>query len=157
MHRFALFIAPLWIALSVHAAEPDPLTSQGCVTARAVLDAALADSSGTLETRSARLAAARRVAARTCLGHASDRAERSGAPEPPMRVAPAAIAHRPESSLPLISLPAPPLAVPRPATISSCDPAGCWDSEGRRLNSQGPLLLGPRGPCLQQGGVVSCP
>ncbi|MES3003980.1 MAG: hypothetical protein V4787_25035 [Pseudomonadota bacterium] len=79
------------------------------------------------------------------------------APTDPVRVGPTLISREPESAVPAISPPSPPLAIPRPATISSCDPAGCWDSEGRRLNNQGPLLLGPRGPCLQQGGVVSCP
>ncbi len=60
-------------------------------------------------------------------------------------------------TLPPVALPAPPLAIPRPTVITTCDPAGCWDSDGRRLNNMGPLLMGPRGPCTLQGGVANCP
>jgi hypothetical protein len=58
---------------------------------------------------------------------------------------------------PVIALPAPPMEVKRPAPLTTCDSAGCWDADGRRLNNVGPLLMGPHGPCIRQGGVVQCP
>jgi hypothetical protein len=52
----------------------------------------------------------------------------------------------------------PPVAVPRAAAvITTCDPGGCWDSEGRRLNHLGPMLVGPRGLCNLQAGIANCP
>jgi len=51
----------------------------------------------------------------------------------------------------------PPLDIPRPATMTTCDPGGCWDANGKRLNQVGPVLIGPRGPCGMYGGVVTCP
>ncbi|MBG9387026.1 hypothetical protein [Caenimonas aquaedulcis] len=86
-----------------------------------------------------------------------DTPARTGAPDTPVRVPPPVIAPVRPLAMPSLA-PAPPaVEMPRPAAITSCDTSGCWDSNSRRLNSQGPLLLGPRGPCLQQGGLVSCP
>lgn len=53
--------------------------------------------------------------------------------------------------------PWPPVAIPRPAVVTTCDPGGCWDSEGRRLNQVGPLLVGPHGACTMQAGAAQCP
>lgn len=53
--------------------------------------------------------------------------------------------------------PAPPVDIPKPAAITACDPGGCWDNQGRRLDRSGPSLMGPRGACAVQGGVVQCP
>jgi hypothetical protein len=53
--------------------------------------------------------------------------------------------------------PPPPLRVDRPAVITACDPGGCWDSNGTRLNRAGPVLLGPTGACSVSGGFVHCP
>jgi hypothetical protein len=50
-----------------------------------------------------------------------------------------------------------PLASTRPPVITTCDAAGCWDSEGQRHNQMGPLLVGPRGLCTLQGGLLNCP
>lgn len=71
------------------------------------------------------------------------------------------------SSLPMPAIaPRPPglpgaLATTVPArplvTLSGCDPAGCWASDGTRLQRQGTLLLGPRGYCAKLGNVLSCP
>ncbi|RZL08042.1 MAG: hypothetical protein EOP40_14355 [Rubrivivax sp.] len=49
-----------------------------------------------------------------------------------------------------------PVDVGRPTTLSTCDPGGCWDSNGQRYNSSGPVLNGPRGTCVAQAGVVTC-
>ncbi len=50
-----------------------------------------------------------------------------------------------------------PLALPRAAVITQCDPTGCWDSSGRRLNRVGPGLVAPGGPCTVQGPSALCP
>jgi len=63
----------------------------------------------------------------------------------------------PEVRPPAIN-PAPaPVQVPRPPTITSCDPGGCWTSDGTRLNRMGPELTGPRGICNPQAGTANCP
>ena len=138
------------------AAEPDPLKSDACKEAIAALEQAAGESASA--TRSARLAHARENAATVCLGRSKERGTRSGAPYPAQPVSPSATsAPRP--------LPSPPAAAaqpsapppPRPAVITTCDVAGCWDSDGRRLNQMGPLLMSPRGPCTPQGGLANCP
>jgi hypothetical protein len=58
---------------------------------------------------------------------------------------------------PALNAPAPPLEIPKAAALTNCDPGGCWDSEGRRLDRVGPVLTGPRGACTEQAGVVRCP
>jgi hypothetical protein len=59
---------------------------------------------------------------------------------------------------PVPAAPAPPPQGSRPAAVTTCDPGGCWDSDGRRLNSVGPQLIAPRGrACNVQAGVVLCP
>jgi hypothetical protein len=61
------------------------------------------------------------------------------------------------ANVPVTSTPLPALAIPRPTVITTCDPGGCWDSAGHRLNNLGPMLVGPRGPCTLQGGIANCP
>jgi hypothetical protein len=105
-----------------------------------------------------RLSHVRKNAITACLGSASQGAERSGAPDPPITVAPTRIgAHTAPLPTPSLTPPAPPLTIPRPAAITTCDPGGCWDSEGRRLNIMGPLLVGPGGTCNVHPNVVTCP
>jgi hypothetical protein len=149
-------------ALLVMAAAPlaqsaDPLHSKECAVARAELDAALDEAAAARQPRSRRLAAARSAAADACLGPSSGKAERSGAPDVVRSVPAPAMPAAPITPPPAVVTVAPPLSVPRPATITACDPAGCWDSEGRRLNQVGPQFIGPRGPCILLGGAVSCP
>jgi len=43
------------------------------------------------------------------------------------------------------------------AVVTACDAGGCWDSEGRRLERAGPLLLGPQGACTLQGALLNRP
>jgi hypothetical protein len=144
--------------LSAQEAQGDPLSSSECRAARTELDSALAEPAANPQARSQRLARARQQAALLCLGREASGRERHGAPEPVQSVPPAVISARPAPALPAaIAPPQPPLAIPRAATITACDPAGCWDSDGRRLNNMGPLLMGPRGLCTLQGGLLNCP
>lgn len=161
MHRS---IPALLLALAAtgtawaQAPEADPLSSSECLAARDELEKALGEPAGAgRQARRDRLARARQQAATACLGRDSGSRERSGAPQPARTVPPVlppAVAAPPP--LPAIAPAPPPLAAPR-AAITTCDPAGCWDSEGRRLNNMGPLLVGPRGLCMLQGGVLNCP
>jgi hypothetical protein len=53
-----------------------------------------------------------------------------------------------------------PMVAPRapvPLSITACDAAGCWASDGTRLPRAGPVLLGPRGVCTQAGNLLQCP
>ncbi|MBA3771615.1 MAG: hypothetical protein H0X13_03740 [Ramlibacter sp.] len=147
------FMAALLVAVPLFAlAQPaDPVGSAACLAARAELESALDDGA---DPRARRLASARRQVAMDCLGPAKGKPLRSGAPQPvqavPM-IAPAPLPPMPAGA------PLPPLPISRPVVITTCDPAGCWDSDGRRLNQIGPMLMGPRGPCSAQGGGVNCP
>lgn len=147
---FALFGPALAAA---HDEAADPMRSPPCTAARAQLEALLAQPGAAGE----RLEQARRRTARECLGASDGGRQRSGAPQPP-QVVPPAIAIPRQPVQPPVPAPAPPpVSVPRPTAITACDPAGCWDSEGRRLNQMGPLLVGPGGVCSGLGGIVACP
>jgi len=158
------FIATLLLAAATSSTLPaqtvdaDPLNSSECRSAREELDKALDEPMANRQARSERLARARQQAALLCLGREAASRERSGAPEPVQAVPPPVVPVRPPSApRAAIALPQPPVAIPRAATITTCDPAGCWDSDGRRLNNMGPLLMGPRGLCTLQGGLLNCP
>jgi hypothetical protein len=149
-------------ALTVMCATAQPedrIASAECGAARDQLEAAFDDPAIGRAERAQRLAAARKKVLTLCLGPASAQPQRRGAPEPVIAV-PAPIisvqpANRSAPAAAPTSLPA--LAIPRPAVITTCDPAGCWDGDGRRLNNLGPMLVGPRGPCTVQGGIANCP
>ena len=133
--------------------EPDPMHSPQCEAARAELDTLVAQPRASRE----RLEQARRRVAQACLGASDTVRQRSGAPEPPQVVAPTIGVQR-QPVAPSAIEPAPaPLAIPRPTAITTCDAAGCWDSDGRRLNRMGPLLVGPGGVCHGLGAIVNCP
>ncbi|NCT85137.1 MAG: hypothetical protein GXC94_18470 [Comamonadaceae bacterium] len=61
------------------------------------------------------------------------------------------------------SLPAAPavtVPLPRfepPVTVTHCNAAACFTSEGSTLIRLGPTLVGPRGSCTVQGSFVRCP
>ncbi|HKB54441.1 MAG TPA: hypothetical protein VKD22_10595 [Ramlibacter sp.] len=152
------WLATLAVPLAAAAAPAsrDPLHTPECLHAQARLDTALAAPDA---RDSARLARARREVLRVCLGRDTGTRLRSGAPYPAQAVPPAVLAVSPAEAAPppSISPPAPPVAVQRPGMLMTCDPGGCWDSEGRRLNRIGPILTGPRGPCIRQGRLVACP
>jgi hypothetical protein len=63
---------------------------------------------------------------------------------------------------PSVSAAAPALAPVLPVqptlvTITTCDPGGCWASDGSRLQRFGPNLVGPRGVCTVQASQLHCP
>jgi hypothetical protein len=155
MRALLAFLLAAGSALAAAAQPADRLDSAECKAARGELEAALDDPAAGRPARAERIAQARKKVLAVCLGAASAQPQRSGAPEPAIAV-PA-----PRISAPPVPPPSPaaaqPPPVPRPAFITTCDPAGCWDSEGRRLNNMGPTLMGPRGLCIVQGGTVNCP
>ena len=103
------------------------------------------------------LAAAQRRAARSCLASRADPPVPGRLAQPPVAVPPVANARPPPTStaptLPPTRSPGP----TAPVSITSCDPAGCWTSDGARLNRVGPTLWGSRGACSVVGAVVQCP
>jgi hypothetical protein len=145
-------------ALALHAHARDPMASPECSAARAELEQAENDGTAGRARPGDRVTLAREKAASACLGGTDGQRERSGAPDPAQRVPPPVIGGvAPVPPALRGAAPQAPLEIPRHATITTCDPAGCWDSEGRRLNQTGPLLMGPRGVCIVQGGIVTCP
>ncbi|HSV35840.1 MAG TPA: hypothetical protein VLI46_09795 [Ramlibacter sp.] len=135
----------------------DAMESPQCQAARASLDAVLNDRTVSESVLKRQLSQARQRAARECFGTGTAPGERSGAPFAPQAVPPPTITPASRPPAPVLAEPPPPLPIPRPAVITTCDVSGCWDSEGRRLNHMGPILIGPRGPCSIQGGAVNCP
>jgi hypothetical protein len=136
----------------------DRLDLPECRAARGELEAALDDPGLGRNERAQRLAVARKKVLAICLGPASAHPQRSGAPQPALAV-PAPIISAPPL-YPTARATPPPLplvSAPRQAVITICDPQGCWDSDGRRLNNLGPMLVGPRGVCTLQGGIANCP
>jgi hypothetical protein len=156
----ALLVAgPLVCASAAQAQSADPLHSPGCAAAREALAQAQEDAAARRAGARAALAAAKENARLACLGRDSGNAQRVGAPDPPIAVPPPMMEPPPppRTLVAPIAPPPPPLQIPRPAAITACDPGGCWDSNGQRLNQLGPMLVGPRGACTVQGGVVQCP
>ena len=151
-----LAVLALAASAALAAPEADPLKSDACQAALATMEQVVAEKA--TPGKPARVAAAREEAAGACLGRSQGRRARSGAPDPVQGVPPPVIA-RPAATpaVPAIAVPAPAQGIPRPTVITTCDPAGCWDSDGRRLNNMGPLLMSPRGPCTVQGAIANCP
>jgi hypothetical protein len=145
-------------SLAASAQPVDRLDSPECRAARGELEATLDDPGIGRAERAQRLAAVRKKVLSICLGPASAQPQRSGAPQPVLAV-PAPIISAPPL-YPTVRATPPPLpavSVPRPSVVTTCDPGGCWDSDGRRLNNLGPMLVGPRGVCTLQGGTANCP
>jgi hypothetical protein len=165
---FALTIA---LAASAAAAQAsDTLESADC---RQALESLQAQEAAVLAARrvgrpaddryqlplDSRLETLRRQAAHACLGgHADPPLPSQRLAQPPVVVPPVAISRpAPAPALPAGSLwPSLKQAEP-PTVIQACDAAGCWASDGSRLNRVGPNLLGPRGMCSVQGTVLHCP
>jgi hypothetical protein len=177
MPRFSIAMLCL-AAMTATAAGPqegDPMSSSDC---HAALDALQvhedwaastaqedhqADAAQQREAR-AELENARRRAARACLGG-------SGEPPPPSRhllpstivVPPVAAppAHPPSLpatvAIPPMPVTLPPKRIEPPPIVTACDAAGCWASDGTRLQRVGPNLQGPRGVCTVQGAILHCP
>jgi hypothetical protein len=141
----------------------DPSKSTECVQAlealqaqeAATIAAARRKDAGEQSQQLAALEILRRQAAHACLGSRLD------APPPVARLARPAIAVTPVTPPsavvpPVPAAAAPPIHIPPLQTITVCDPAGCWTSDGTRLNRMGPILVGPLGLCTVQGAVLSC-
>ena len=160
---FCIFVSSLSAGPPAGAqASPDLLKTPECLAARQQLDDAF-----TAGGPRARLDAARERAALKCFGVKPSLPPESRVVSPPVVVDP--IRLRPEAALsrasvvvaqpaaPAVSPPLPSVAVQRSPAVTSCDAAGCWDSDGARYNQQGPVLVGPRGICTVQAGVLNCP
>ena len=141
----------------------DLMRTPDCLAARKQLDQVL-EQGGPRD----RLDDARQQAAQKCLGVKAAPLPEGRFVPPPVAVDP--IRLRAEPSLPSFAnrpvpvpaavqpaLPLPPVAIPRPPVLTTCDAAGCWDANGARYNRQGPVLLGPRGICTEQAGALNCP
>lgn len=101
-----------------------------------------------------RLEPYRLAAAKACLGGLPS------TPPPSRHLAQPAITVPSAGATPRVTPPAPvppPRAVTPTLTLTACDAAGCWASDGTRLTRQGIDLVGPRGLCRQQGTLLSCP
>lgn len=160
MHRCRFVLVPLaaLIAGAGLAQGGDPLDSAACRQALDALrvqeDQARAGAAGRdRRETAARLEPLRRAAARACLGARGD------PPSPPRRLAQPPI-DVPRVPLPRATVPAPaappaPVARPPapPVVVTTCDAAGCWASDGSRLQRFGTNLMGPRGVCSVQGVV----
>ena len=160
--RFVLvLIATLTVGAGM-AQGGDSLDSAACRQALDALrvreDQARAEAAGRDRREiAARLEPLRHAAARACLGARGDPPPApQGLARPPVDV--------PRVPLPRATVPAPaappaPVAKPPgpPVVVTTCDAAGCWASDGSRLQRFGTNLMGPRGVCSVQGVVLSCP
>jgi hypothetical protein len=151
-----LLLLLLLLAGSAAAQPGDPLKSPECGEAREALDQARAAAEKDPGLAS-QVEPLRKRAARICLGVTDDAQPSGRLAQPPQRVPAPIIA--PSQRPPAFASPGlpPPLAIERPPVITSCDPGGCWDSNGTRLNRAGPNLIGPSGLCTVQGALLSCP
>lgn len=143
--------------------QGDPLDSADCRRALAALQAQETEAAQAPEAARLRLDVLRRRAAQACLQRRADPPAPLPPPgrlaQPPLAVPPVSLpasAPRPARPRPPAEIP-PPIRSAPPVTVMSCDPAGCWTSEGTRLQRVGPELLGPRGFCSRAGAVVQCP
>jgi hypothetical protein len=141
-----LLLLAAWLA-ATPAWAADPLKSGACAEALATLQRADAD----------HREAARGAATRACLGGSGVAQRPSPTAQAPL-VVPPPIIDVPAPPRPPVELPpSPAVAIERPPVITACDAGGCWDSNGTRLNSAGPMLIGPGGACTTAGAVVRCP
>ena len=146
----------------------DPMKSPQCLAAIETLEARLAAMAplaapsapaDAAQRRAAdALHAARQAAAHACLGARADAPTPRRADHPPALVAPT----RAAAAIPTLPVPAanplPPVQIPAPKFVTSCDLTGCWASDGTRLQRAGEgLLLGPKGFCTLQAPVLLCP
>jgi hypothetical protein len=138
---------------AVAAQGVDPLKSPACAQAIESLQAARSGGAG-----AEALEGGRSAAAAACLGSATLPQRPGRVAQPPVSVAP------PQIDLPVRVAPLhppvlapPPVAIGRPPAPVLCDAGGCWASDGTHLRHVGPNLVGPQGPCTQQGALIACP
>jgi hypothetical protein len=170
MQRHVCALTVALAASAVAAQEGNRLQSADCRKALDALQtqeaavAALPRSGSRTEGRDggnvhAGLKAARDRAAIACLGGRADSPPPTGRlAQPPISVAPITFA-RPAAppQLPTGPVPSLPKKAEPPTVVTACDSAGCWASDGSRLQRVGPNLLGPRGLCSVQGALLHCP
>jgi hypothetical protein len=146
------------------AADADP-QSNACQRALASLQAREAELAASANTpprtpTDARWQALRAEAARACLGResaASAPLPRSA--QPPVVVPPVVVPPTPAETAQQRTpapLPAPVPGYRPPVTVMSCDPLGCWTSDGARLPHTGRNPLDARVRCSVQGRLVVC-
>lgn len=140
--------------LGAAAQGDDPLKSSACGDAVARLEAARSAQDSAAATE-----ALRSQAARACLGTAAPPQRPGRVAQPPIHVPPPRIEPpAPAATRPAPTPPAPPVAIDRPPAPALCDPGGgCWTPDGPQLRYVPPGFVGPRGPCIPQGGAVYCP
>jgi len=148
----ALAQEPVAQSATLAPVAPDPMASAECQFARQKLQAAQAAAPDVGRKSASELRMARERAALACFGRADSAGFR--APQPAVVVPPTTTVARPA---PAVVAPPPPVTVERLSVITSCDPGGCWSSDGIRLHRAGPNLQGPRGLCTVQGNVLICP
>jgi hypothetical protein len=148
LSAFAVCIA----SFAAHAQPADPLKTAECGKAIERLELARAGQGAGVE----RL---RHEAARACFGTGTAparpaRVARQPVVVPPPQIAlPAAV---PGPAQPA-GLPAP-VRIDRPASVSACDPGGCWADDGVRLHRVPPILMAPGGLCATAPpGAPGCP
>lgn len=161
--RLAMGVASLMACSSVLSA--DLMDSAACRSAREALQtqedqaaSAPVSSASSASQPDVSMQQLRRRVAQDCLGWrpGAQVPGRSGSDGRPVVVMPGRAGTRPTTLQPT-PMPAP---APRPEPLRSlgaCDAAGCWTSDGQRLQRMGPNLVGPRGVCAVNGSVVSCP
>lgn len=167
-------VAASWLALAGGVALAAPRDAgpgtAGCRAALEALQRIEAEAIAAREAASAggaaiaqrtleQVRALRRDAATACLGGSGDPPPPTASMQPPAALAPP----RPDDAArPVrpLAVPVPAVTIPRPVApvvITSCDPNGCWASDGSRLNRLGGSLVGPRGICSVQGSLLNCP
>jgi hypothetical protein len=147
----ALLLASTAVTACAQAA--DPLKSPACGAALAGLQAARQGGAD-----AARVEALRSSAAGICLGSATPSARPGRVARAPEVVPPPQITVPVRPAAPAApALPPPAVAIERPALPATCDPSGCWSSDGTHLRHVAPSVPGLAGPCVAQGGVVYCP
>lgn len=143
----------LLVALPCAAQPDDPLKSPACGAALAQLQAARQ-----AQAAGATVEALRSAAAATCLGAGAPPGRPGRVLQAPIVVPPPQVEVPARAApLPAPVLPPPPVAVQRPPAPVLCDAGGCWSGDGTHLQHLPPSLVGPRGLCTQQGGLVYCP
>ena len=150
MHRpAALACLCLAVLAPLQVKAADPLKSEACGQRLAALESARRQAPG-----GAPVEALREQATRACLGGGGQAQRPSPTAQAPLSVPPPVITVDPAQPVPARP-PSPPIEPP--PVVTSCDPGGCWDSTGTRLNRAGPQLIGPRGACTTVGATVYCP
>jgi hypothetical protein len=166
----ALLLA--WVPLMAAAAPAPQQAASPCDTALEAMHAveqrmlAEADRGRAPDPQAkAELQRLQKHAARACLGGSGERQPPpQSVLQPPISVTPPS-ALSPAVPVPRLPPPAtvsppPPVVAPPapPLTTTSCNPSGCWNSEGQFMPRVGPALSSPRGLCtVQPGGLLSCP